>query len=29
MTAPGRSVPKRGLVGVLSAAPNKAKKGSS
>ncbi|MFJ8477867.1 Pls/PosA family non-ribosomal peptide synthetase [Kitasatospora sp. NPDC094011] len=29
MTAPGRSVPKRGLVGVLSAAPEKAKKGSS
>ncbi|TCP51855.1 non-ribosomal peptide synthetase-like protein [Tamaricihabitans halophyticus] len=29
MTAPGRSVPKRGLVGVLSAAPDKAKKGSS
>jgi non-ribosomal peptide synthetase-like protein len=29
MTAPGRSVPKRGLVGVLSAAPAKAKKGSS
>ena len=29
MTAPGRSVPKRGLVGVLSAAPRKAKKGSS
>jgi non-ribosomal peptide synthetase-like protein len=29
MTAPGRSVPDRGLVGVLSAAPKKAKKGSS
>ncbi|MFB6439839.1 Pls/PosA family non-ribosomal peptide synthetase [Streptomyces sp. NPDC056411] len=29
MTAPGRSVPDRGLVGVLSAAPEKAKKGSS
>ncbi|WP_306208819.1 Pls/PosA family non-ribosomal peptide synthetase [Actinoplanes sp. RD1] len=29
MTAPGRSVPKRGLVGVLSSAPRKAKKGSS
>ncbi|MFE6052727.1 Pls/PosA family non-ribosomal peptide synthetase [Kitasatospora sp. NPDC056446] len=29
MTAPGRSVPKRGLVGVLSATPAKAKKGSS
>ena len=29
MTAPGRSVPKRGLVGVLSATPEKAKKGSS
>jgi non-ribosomal peptide synthetase-like protein len=29
MTAPGRSVPDRGLVGVLSAAPRKAKKGSS
>ena len=29
MTAPGRSVPNRGLVGVLSAAPHKAKKGSS
>ncbi len=29
MTAPGRSVPKRGLVGVLSATPRKAKKGSS
>jgi non-ribosomal peptide synthetase-like protein len=29
MTAPGRSVPKRGLVGVLSSAPHKAKKGSS
>jgi non-ribosomal peptide synthetase-like protein len=29
MTAPGRSVPKRGLVGVLSATPPKAKKGSS
>ena len=29
MTAPGRSVPKRGLVGVLSAAPKKAKEGSS
>jgi non-ribosomal peptide synthetase-like protein len=29
MTAPGRSVPNRGLVGVLSAAPRKAKKGSS
>ncbi|RBM13347.1 amino acid adenylation protein [Prauserella sp. PE36] len=29
MTAPGRSVPKRGLVGVLSSTPPKAKKGSS
>ncbi|MQA08177.1 MAG: amino acid adenylation domain-containing protein [Pseudonocardiaceae bacterium] len=29
MTAAGRSVPKRGLVGVLSSAPPKAKKGSS
>jgi non-ribosomal peptide synthetase-like protein len=29
MTAPGRSVPARGLVGVLSATPRKAKKGSS
>ncbi|KDN24146.1 Pls/PosA family non-ribosomal peptide synthetase [Amycolatopsis rifamycinica] len=29
MTAPGRSVPKRGLVGVLSSTPLKAKKGSS
>ena len=29
MTAPGRSVPNRGLVGVLSATPRKAKKGSS
>ncbi|MEU7905075.1 Pls/PosA family non-ribosomal peptide synthetase [Actinoplanes sp. NPDC049118] len=29
MAAPGRSVPKRGLVGVLSSAPRKAKKGSS
>jgi non-ribosomal peptide synthetase-like protein len=29
MTAPGRAVPNRGLVGVLSAAPKKAKKGSS
>ncbi|WP_203828582.1 Pls/PosA family non-ribosomal peptide synthetase [Actinoplanes palleronii] len=29
MAAPGRSVPKRGLVGVLSSAPHKAKKGSS
>jgi non-ribosomal peptide synthetase-like protein len=29
MTAPGRSVPKRGLVGVLSAAPKRAKAGSS
>jgi non-ribosomal peptide synthetase-like protein len=29
MTAPGRSVPDRGLVGVLSAAPKKAKRGSS
>jgi non-ribosomal peptide synthetase-like protein len=29
MTAPGRAVPKRGLVGVLSSAPLKAKKGSS
>ncbi|WP_197008885.1 Pls/PosA family non-ribosomal peptide synthetase [Longispora fulva] len=29
MTAPGRSVPNRGLVGVLSSAPRKAKKGSS
>lgn len=29
MTAPGRSVPKRGLVGVLSSTPVKAKKGSS
>ncbi|MCG5440990.1 Pls/PosA family non-ribosomal peptide synthetase [Micromonospora foliorum] len=29
MAAPGRSVPKRGLVGVLSSAPFKAKKGSS
>lgn len=29
MTAPGRSVPKRGLVGVLSATPEKAKKGGS
>jgi non-ribosomal peptide synthetase-like protein len=29
MTAPGRSVPNRGLVGVLSSTPRKAKKGSS
>ncbi|WP_405149398.1 amino acid adenylation domain-containing protein [Nocardia salmonicida] len=29
MTAPGRRVPKNGLVAVLSAAPNKAKAGSS
>ncbi|HZG90118.1 MAG TPA: Pls/PosA family non-ribosomal peptide synthetase, partial [Pseudonocardia sp.] len=29
MTAPGRSVPDRGLVGVLSATPRKAKEGSS
>lgn len=29
MAASGRSVPKRGLVGVLSSAPRKAKKGSS
>src|SRR5690606_1608091 len=29
ITAPGRSVPKRGLVGVLSSTPKKAKKGSS
>ncbi|SFK27877.1 non-ribosomal peptide synthetase terminal domain of unknown function [Amycolatopsis sacchari] len=29
ITAPGRAVPKRGLVGVLSSAPRKAKKGSS
>ncbi|MEU3269220.1 Pls/PosA family non-ribosomal peptide synthetase [Saccharomonospora sp. NPDC006951] len=29
MAAPGRTVPKRGLVGVLSSAPAKAKKGSS
>ncbi|WP_406115297.1 Pls/PosA family non-ribosomal peptide synthetase [Kitasatospora purpeofusca] len=29
MTAPGRSVPKRGLVGVLSATPAKTKKGGS
>jgi non-ribosomal peptide synthetase-like protein len=29
MTAPGRSVPARGLVGVLSATPKKAKKGGS
>ncbi|WIN00806.1 AMP-binding protein [Actinoplanes oblitus] len=29
MAAPGRSVPKRGLVGVLSSAPRKAKKGTS
>ena len=29
MTAPGRSVPDRGLVGVLSSTPKKAKKGSS
>ena len=29
MTAPGRSVPDRSLVGVLSATPRKAKKGSS
>ena len=29
MTAPGRAVPKNGLVAVLSAAPAKAKKGSS
>jgi non-ribosomal peptide synthetase-like protein len=29
MAAPGRTVPKRGLVGVLSSAPRKAKKGSS
>ncbi|MQS10820.1 amino acid adenylation domain-containing protein [Streptomyces kaniharaensis] len=29
MTAPGRAVPKHGLVGVLSATPEKAKKGSS
>ena len=27
MAAPGRAVPNRGLVGVLSAAPQKAKKG--
>nr|WP_156365090.1 Pls/PosA family non-ribosomal peptide synthetase [Sciscionella sp. SE31] len=29
MTGPGRSVPKRGLVGVLSATPRKTKKGAS
>ncbi|PPK70562.1 amino acid adenylation domain-containing protein [Actinokineospora auranticolor] len=29
MTAPGRAVPKRGLVGVLSSTPKKAKAGSS
>ena len=29
MTGPGRSVPNRGLVGVLSSTPRKAKKGSS
>ncbi|RZQ60291.1 Pls/PosA family non-ribosomal peptide synthetase [Amycolatopsis suaedae] len=29
ITAPGHSVPKRGLVGVLSSTPRKAKKGSS
>ncbi|MEV6634819.1 Pls/PosA family non-ribosomal peptide synthetase [Actinoplanes sp. NPDC051470] len=29
MAAPGRSVPKHGLVGVLSSAPRKAKKGTS
>jgi non-ribosomal peptide synthetase-like protein len=29
MTAPGRKVPNRGLVGVLSSTPRKAKKGSS
>jgi non-ribosomal peptide synthetase-like protein len=29
MAAPGRRVPKRGLVGVLSSAPHKAKKGTS
>jgi non-ribosomal peptide synthetase-like protein len=29
MTAPGRAVPKRGLVGVLSATPKRAKAGSS
>jgi non-ribosomal peptide synthetase-like protein len=29
MTAPGRTVPDRGLVGVLSSTPKKAKKGSS
>ncbi|MGI5129282.1 Pls/PosA family non-ribosomal peptide synthetase [Pseudonocardia sp. CA-107938] len=29
MTAAGRSVPKRGLIGVLSSTPRKAKKGSS
>jgi non-ribosomal peptide synthetase-like protein len=29
MTAPGRAVPKRGLVGVLSATPERAKAGSS
>jgi non-ribosomal peptide synthetase-like protein len=29
IAAPGRSVPKRGLIGVLSSAPRKAKKGSS
>ena len=29
MTGPGRSVPKRGLIGVLSSTPRKAKKGSS
>ncbi|MFJ1751738.1 Pls/PosA family non-ribosomal peptide synthetase [Kitasatospora sp. NPDC088134] len=29
MTAPGRAVPDRGLVGVLSATPKKAKRGSS
>ncbi|WP_243770288.1 Pls/PosA family non-ribosomal peptide synthetase [Amycolatopsis acidicola] len=29
ITAPGRAVPKRGLVGVLSSTPRKAKKGSS
>jgi non-ribosomal peptide synthetase-like protein len=29
MTAPGHSVPKRGLIGVLSSAPRRSKKGSS
>ncbi len=29
MTAPGRSIPKRGLIAVLSATPEKAKKGTS